>query len=100
MQGRKGNRFKGSTVLLTLAVVQCVSTQLLLFDGWSAIVAHATQATQSSSNLPSDPATQQLRIAACSCPRVSHLTTLEKPAAGTSAVSLTKLQPPTRRQKS
>jgi hypothetical protein len=100
MQCRKGNRFKGSTVLLTLAVVQCVSTQLLLFDGWSAIVAHATQVTQSSSNVPSAPAMQQLRIATCSCSRVSHPTILEKSAAGTSAVSLTKLQPPTRRQKS
>ena len=65
MQGRKGNRFKGSTVLLTLAVVQCVSTQLLLFEGWSAIVAHATQATQSSSNVPSDPAMKHLHLTTC-----------------------------------
>ena len=100
MQCRKSNRFKGSTVLLTLAVVQCVSTQLLLFDGWSAIIAHATQVTQASINVPSDPTTQQLRVATCNCSRVSPLTTLAKSAAGTSAVSVASLQPPTHRQKS
>ena len=74
MQDRKGNRFKGSTVLLTLAVVQCVSTQLVLFDGWSAIFAHAMQVTQSSSNVQFDPATQHLRLAACKeAPRVTFL---------------------------
>ena len=74
MQYRKGDRFKGSTVLLTLAVVQCVSTQLLLFEGWSMIVAHTTRAAQSSNNLRSDSATQHLRVAACAqVPRATFL---------------------------
>lgn len=58
MQCRKGDRFKGSAVLLTLAVVQFVSTQLLLFEDWSAIFVHATQAVQSSKSLRSDCAMQ------------------------------------------
>lgn len=58
MQYRKSDRFKGSTVLLTLAVVQFVSTQFLLFEDWSATFVHATQAVQSLKSLRSDCATK------------------------------------------